>query len=685
MRKFKQNNKAPARSQGNPALKKVRRTVYWQAGLAVMTVLLTVVIIFAMTSAWYTNVVHSSGLTFEAASWGFDGNIFVSDEAVQAAPGDEGAVTMSVENSSDNISDVSVNISKATMAAEMQKRIYFYVDTQQTRNRETMGRVYLSNQESYTYTLFSKGTLNLTQTYHNDAQLKWQWVYDVLGYYVLATEGTDGAMTVHEYLRPIEYDYDESTTTFRTQTQTVTNEDGSTTEVETTVLELKTVDGKTTVEEFIHNLSLTDGYAGSIDTTKKNAAGYYPVDVDEDGYGVWAYLCSYSEIQKNTEYDTNLGKAAAEGKQLEQLSARITISAQKSKTNIEPVSTAAALQEAVNANEDKVIRLESDIELSGALQVSQGQRVFLDLNGYTLSSTTAAGALINVKSGSALTVTSSVEGGTLSGNADSGYGITAIGAEVTLNSITLQNVKYGVYIMDHESESDLDSKVRIVNCELQTTGEAIFVLGNGTASSQTTQLVVENTTINSGHNAISGSGDIKYSGTDIQIINSTITGYYAALYQPQTDSTATVYNSVLSGNTTVAIKGGDVQIVDTRVTATGQKLDPVGATDGYSDTGDAIYIDTTNGYAVGLEISGKSIITSEKGYCIQLLDPQSKNVSIKLSGGSFDEEQPAEYLAENATQAKVTPADGSAEYYVITLKEAEQTQQEAAEDEAANG
>ena len=56
------NNDAPVPQKA--ALQKIRRRIYARAALAVMTVLMTVVIIFGMTAAWYTNVVQTGGLIF---------------------------------------------------------------------------------------------------------------------------------------------------------------------------------------------------------------------------------------------------------------------------------------------------------------------------------------------------------------------------------------------------------------------------------------------------------------------------------------------------------------------------------------------------------------------------------------------------------------------------------------------
>ena len=634
-------------------LRRARRNIYLQAGLAMVTIVLTVVILFAMTSAWYTNVVHTSGLTFEAAAWGFDGAITVGSNAVKAAPGDEGVVELTVSNDTDAISDISINVSKATMDAEMQKRLFFYVDTHEVSNGETVERVYLSNQDSYTYTLFSYSSLVLTEEYHNDAQLKWQWVYDVLGYYVLATEtditDADGkpgvSMSIQEYLRPIEYDYDAATTTFISKTEE--NEEG---EEETVLeLELETVDGETKVDEFLVALSQRDGYAGTIDPTQKNEAGYYPVDVDENGFGVWAYLCSYSEIEMNTQYDTALGKAADEGNG-GAYTARLTVSAQKSKTDITLVSTSAALLDALQSQDNAVIQLDSDIAMENPLTLMKGQNLVLDLNGHTLNS--SGNVAIDAGSGSSVTVFN----GSLAGQGESGYGIISTGAEVTLNDVDVTNVKYGVYVMDNTDANHLDSKVRLTDCTMTTSDCSIYVLGNGEASTQMSQIIIENCTITSGYNAICGNGTATGGGkwgTDIQIINSTVTGKWSALYQPQQNSFATVYNSTLSGFTGIAIKGGTVTITDSTISGTGpaQELkEPYYAASGFADTGDAVYIESGYGYEIVLEVSGNSVLLSDNAASLQVYDAAADNVAVILHSGTYQEEQPEEYLADGAVQ-----------------------------------
>lgn len=659
-------NKVPAQGAANQALKRYRKRIYWQAGLALLTVILTITIVFAMTAAWYTNIVQTSGLVFEAEAWGFDGEVIVNTDPIQAAPGDEGVIHLEVKNNSENISALSVNISKARMAdPEMQKRLYFFVDTQLTREGETMNRVYLNNQDSYTYTIFNKGNLTLTENMHNDAQLKWQWVYDVLGYYVLGKPNENGAMTIVEYLRPIEYNYDDATTTFESYQE----EEGKDPIL---TMALKTVDGIKTVDQFLVELSKTDGYPGLIDPDRKLYNGYYPVQVDADGYGIYAYLCSYAEIEMATQYDTKLGNAAANAIKNEterkKYEAKLTISAQKSKTNIVPVSSLSALETAINAGIGDVIQLTSGITIADGktLTIPTGSRVMLDLNGNTIESQSATTAAITAQPGSALTVVN----GTLTGTTSKTTGIDASGAEITLSKVTMSGFKRGLNVSDSDSKNTaaLDSKVRIVSCNINTKESAIFLSGNGIDSVQTTQMVIENCTIHGDAYGISGNGTVDATGgrwgTDIQVIGSTISSSpdkaSAGIYHPQKESTLTVYNSVVTGYTAMAIKGGHVKIVSSEIRGQGsQQIPEEFGNSGFVDTGDGVYIETNYNYEITLEISEdkalnisnrKTVISSDKGVSLRVFKEDATNVSVKIYAGKFDESQPQQYIDAGSTQ-----------------------------------
>lgn len=660
------NNQKPTKSgqyDTSPVLKRVRKSVYKQALLAGLLIVLTVVILFAMTAAWYTNIVQSSGLVFEAAVWGFEGTVTLSEAGISAAPGDEGVVELIAESESTELTAVSLNVSRAQMDEDICKRIYFYIDTSKVRNNEIMDRIYLSNQDSYTYLLFSNQTLMLTETVHNDALLKWHWVYDVLGYYVQGTliqtadSDTGTIMNIAEYLRPIEYEFDEARTTF-------VNGNG----------QLLTTDGITTVEKFLTELSAKDGYAGVIDVTKAVTTSdgriYYPVAVDKTtGTGVWAYLCTYSEIKTNTEYDTNLGQQAAQGI-IPTYTATLTISAQNSKLEAVQVSTPAALEnqiaQAAASGTKTVIQLADNITLTEPLVIGGDatQQIMLDLNGKTLTVDSGtynqyAGG-IQVGEGSSLTIIN----GDLVGTGK-GFALSGAGVEITLSDVDISGVETALYIRDHNADGMGDSRIRLSGCTIDCSEEGIYLSGNGTDSAQTTQLVVEDTVITSGYIGIMGNGNNEQSGTDIQIIRSTVSGTWAGVYQPQRDSILVISDSsVITGYTGLVLKAGTAQVLDSKIHGTGTGIGaatPTVSLSGFCDTGDAIYIEANYGGEITLIVSGNSVVTSENKNNFALrVYPDSGNVRVTINGGCFSSNV-SSYCGVNAQQ---TGPDGNGYYWV---------------------
>lgn len=691
------------------ALQKAQKRIARQAILALLTVVLTVVLIFAMTSAWYTNIVQSSGLTFQAEAWGFSGTIDLDvPKVIKAGPGDEGIIGLTVTNSEKTVTDINVNVNKSEMAEQMQQRLYFYADAQLTRNGETMERVYLNNRDNYTYTLFSNGTLRLSEELHNDALLKWQWVYDVLGYYVIGRyDAQTKQMTVEEYLRPIEYDYDDATTTFEKVT---TLDDG--TEIFSNVL--STVDGTTTVDAFLYDLSQKDGYAGQISTFVYAEVGrdkYYPVDAAgykngtyPDGYGIYAYLCNYSQIQQATEFDTALGQAAYQLDTTTTITdvegitnandlvskAKLTISAQKSESTVISVTTTTGLKQAMAMKNVDVIQLNDDINLTDdPLVIPAGQRLMLDLNGNQITSiieTDAANKVaITAQPGSSLTILNGEIVGKLEKDltqtetnpdgttqpteeeeqiTSAGYAIYSTGAEVVLSDVEVKDFKYGIYVGDSDNDNTLDSRIYLTNSSIDVTSNAVIIAGNGYASSQKSQLIVEKSTLTSDGITISGNGTTAGNGrwgTDIQIIESTITSKAsdditkagAGIYHPQKDSNLTIYNSKVSGYTGVALKGGTCTINNSTITGTGvQTMEPKFFTSGFADTADAVYIETNYGYDIRLTITGSSVLTTRndnlEARSLRVYDSEALNFAVKIVSGIFDEVQPAAWIAEGS-------------------------------------
>ena len=165
--------KAPR--QQNKVLTSAHKKILTQAAIAMSSVGLLLVLIFAMSAAWYTNVVKSGDLIFQTAAWGFQGTVDIGDGAIEAGPGKSGVVSLEVDNTGSDMIFAGVHIAK-TMDEDLGKRIYLYVDAASTKNGETVQRVYLNSKDSYTYLVPSQNKLILREEYHNDARIMWMWV-----------------------------------------------------------------------------------------------------------------------------------------------------------------------------------------------------------------------------------------------------------------------------------------------------------------------------------------------------------------------------------------------------------------------------------------------------------------------------------------------------------------------------
>lgn len=593
-------------------LQMFQRSVRTKGILVLCTVLLTVILIIAMTTAWYTNVAQTSGLLFETASWGFPGEIQVGEQAIQAAPGTSGIVPFTITNTGDDTVSIDVTVSKLSMEKELRQRIYFYVDQETERGGERMQRLYLSNSSGYSYLLRGQETLTLTEEAYNDTLIHWEWVYDMLGYYVQGYVNASGtSVTPQQYLRPVVYDYDQATF-----------ENGI----------LATVDGTTTTREFLNSLAQTDGYAGNTINMDAAVGNFYPVSV-EDGSGVWIYLCTASEIETGIIYDTVYVQNTDEAKK--SFKATLNFTARNLSSNTVSVDSVATLKEALEDPLADIIKLEQDILLEDTLSLPDGSSAIVDLNGHSISG--AGSTLISANSNTSLILSNGTIQG--SGGASNQEAIRAVGAEVTLDGMTIQDVGYALVVTDNLT--DRDSKIKITDCSMTTAQTAVLLQGNGPASTGKSILIIEDSTISSDYIGVSGqgsaSGTNQYWGTDVQIIHSTITGYWAGIYHPQQQSTLTVSGgSVISGYTGIAVKGGEVTIIDSTVTGTGASAQPAAASSGWTDTGDGIYVEATYPWAASVVIKGGSNISSTHRYAVELYTKENRGPgSIKIYGGTF--------------------------------------------------
>lgn len=624
----------------NNVLQAVRKKVVIQAIIAVQTVIITVALVFGMSAAWYTNVVETSGLQFEAAAWGFTGEVSVGEEPIQMSPGQSGIIGLNVVNTGEEMVEVAVYASKEQMTElPMRQRLFFYVDAVDTRNGETMERVYINSKEGYTYSILSHDRLVLSEARSNDVPLKWQWVYDMLGYYFLGsvTETTDAenqkvlVTDVQDYLRPVEYDLDSA----------VFTED-----------RLSQANGMTT-EAFLADLSAKDGYTNPI-TPAEGMPGYYRVDVDENGYGIWVYLCNWNEIQQATAYDSQLGKDAADalvaGTDRQRFLTRLTLVGQKVAGEQRVPADETELSTLINGG--GTVRLEQNFELTQMLTVNSGEKTVVDLNGYTITGP-ATGTLMTLTGDSDVILMN----GKIQSQDKSKDIISVSNSSLTISDVEIAGGNEGIDISDQNGS--VDSCIRLFRSTFDTEGSAVYVRGNGTRTEAKTQVIIEDCTLKSNYIGVATNGTTSYWGVDIQIRQSQLSGQYAAVYQPQGNGTVQVTDSTLTGYTGVVIKGGELHVLDSTITGTGAAQNPQYNKSGFTDTGDGIYLEGGYNTEMVVTVAGNSTVNSEHNQAVRVYEEGSHFATVVITGGKFSSDVteflPLGYTYDAGTGAVIVP------------------------------
>lgn len=571
----------------------------WKQALFALAALATLgVLLHSLTTAWYTNVAETTELVFETESWGFEGQVKALDTGLLLAPGQSACAALSVTNDGEQINQITVTVDKSAMPEEMQKRIYFYVPAEAKESDKTADRVYLSTYGGYSYRVMPKSTLLLTADSAADAPVRCEWVYDVLGYYVYGTLDENKQLITAEkiaaskrkdveapvYIRPVEYDYDKA----------IFQDD---------------------------KLLAADGYK---DAGKAKVGDYYAVNTTgtsgDEQTGLWLYLCTQPEIEAATVLDTRIGtyRYLLEQKDergnaiplteeqedkdvaalLDGAKATIQITGQNLRTSITDVTEAENLTAALEQGES--VRLAGDMTLADTVTIPADKDVIIDLNGKQLTTAVVGQPVLEGAPGSSITV--------LNGTIDGGSRDTAVqlvGSSAAFSGVTIQ----GRLLIDDKNESNENgavSVVRLSNCTLKTVGDeqvGVHVFGNGAASSSRTVLLVEDCTIESTFAGILGNGSDDCYGTDIQVLNSTVKGKYAGIYQPQRGSRLLVQNSTVEGMTGIAIKGGTVTIRNCIVNGTAEdgfvpKEEQVKASrNGWLDIGAGVYVEANYDWA----------------------------------------------------------------------------------------
>ena len=239
-------------------------------------------------------------------------------------------------------------------------------------------------------------------------------------------------------------------------------------------------------------------------------------------------------------------------------------------------------------------------------------------------------------------------GGYLKGGAATQSVITSVGADITLDNMTLTDAEDAISIRDNKSSTGADSFVSITGSKIMGTSSAISVHSNGTEENEGLRLVIERSELDGKfHSGIACNGT--FGGTTIDIIDSNVRGYYTSVYHPQANSTMTVRNSILEGWTGLAVKGGTVYVIDSVVKGVGEAGEPGHSLSGWMDTGDGIYLETTYQRTTKVYIFGSStLVTSANAQAVRKYEYEATHAEISISGGSFSTDVSA-YLAEGLT------------------------------------
>ena len=463
----------------NTDISALKRRIVRQGVLTVLALVMTLLLVFTGAVAWYTNVAQVQELTVQTDAWGFSGTVTLNGDTaaragtvLAAAPGSDTPLSLTMTNDGDAPAKAFVTVDKSGLDAELQKRLYFYVDaaqtvqpqavvsaegeTAQTPAEEPVAEAWLHGGNPYAYTLLPKDRVDTEKT-EGVAQLRCRWVYDLTGYYftgnvVTVPDQNTGILTAGEvteeaYLRPVEYDYD--TAQF--------DENGALTKV-----------GEQTLAAFLTGLAETDGYPLAPDAGKpirgENGSLFYLVqESSEENANVYLRLYGQKEIEAASDLDTRMANAAASGTENAELpkltgTVKISVTGQQVRRADRTVSGAEELMAALAALQPaERIVLTENIQLTTeqALTVADSD-VTMELGGHTLT----VQKPIAVTDG-----TLYLSNGTVACPAGSTAAIQLTGGSVLLDSVTALNAEKLVEL----TVDAVHTSVRLRNCQPDTT------------------------------------------------------------------------------------------------------------------------------------------------------------------------------------------------------------------------
>lgn len=346
------------------------------------------------------------------------------------------------------------------------------------------------------------------------------------------------------------------------------------------------------------------------------------------------------------------------------------------------------LQEAItNAEDNAAVTLLKSVD-TGSITLSKS--VTLNLGGFTLTgpakpadSKEHAPYIFNI--GSNITVT--VTGGII----ESYRGFNCTDGTLTLNGVTLTTTERAV--ANYNS-----STVNIGSGTVVSSDYAPIVVWGDSANNKKPTLNVSGTVKSKGsYAAIQGNGG-DYSGTTVNIHEgAVIQANTVGIYNPQPNSILNVKGGTISGATGIEMRAGTLNVSGGTIKGTAAKVEVHPNGNGSTTSGAGIAVaQHTEKQPIAVTISGGNISgasavyeSNPQGNGKPAIDQVSVNISngnfsttveggetihsgskkIAVSGGTFDQEVPADYRAAGFESNKITDTDGNVIGYGVHVCE----------------
>ena len=284
--------------------------------------------------------------------------------------------------------------------------------------------------------------------------------------------------------------------------------------------------------------------------------------------------------------------------------------------------------------DSKEIKLLKDITLKNTIILTSGNPV-VDLNGKTLSmKSTVSTSMFIVK------------------NVSNDLSLTLKNGKIVAQSDEyIYVVKSGYSDFDNKTSGNKKVVTTLDGVKITTNDCGVFVQGSNSV------LNVINSEINAGYQAILANGSKGYGtvGSEINVINSVLTGKDLAIFHPQ-NGTLNIKGSTLTGPTAIGFKSGILNIENSSINATAKEYTqgkPTG--DGINLTGDAILVEVRKGYqdvndtTSKIEVSIAKDVTFTTGtsntYALRVLNPYTDltpKLGVKITGLTLNNEASVE-------------------------------------------